>query len=193
MSLLEKLSKILMADQPKPKGEKFMEMETTSGQVLVADEFAAGNQVFLKTDEGMLELAPDTYELKDGQRIVVGEGSMIEEVMAADDSGGGEGDDVDMSEYVTKEELKAVLAEIDTVLAEFAEAIKSTKTEMSEKQKAALAKLKEATKRKPLKREVIDVTEPVKTEEKFKGPKNTLRGRVRGNLDKAFEKAAARA
>lgn len=199
MGILDKVIKKLAFEESsfKPKGEKFMEMETQSGQTLVADEFEPGNEVRLKTDEGMLQVPADQYVLSDGRTLVVGENSMIEAINAAEGGGEGEGEGEGFEkmkkQFVTREEFAETMTQLDEILTRMSEMFQESKQELSKEQKKALEKLKAdlktQTKRRPLRREIeIDDDDRSEADKYHSTSKNRIRRKVGSNIAKVIMK-----
>lgn len=150
---------------------RLQEMKLANGTVLHAEEFAADQEVFIKTDDEKVPLPEGLYELEDGRQLIVVDEGIINEIKSIQE---------DMSEnleqnpeeekqemgYATKEELnevKTVVEEIKAMIEEMG-APKEEEVEASEVAEAPVeAAVVEAEEAQELKEELSKpATEPMK-------------------------------
>jgi tRNA G10 N-methylase Trm11 len=120
---------------------KLEEVKLENGTVIVAESFAKGESVFIKSeDDENIALPIGDYELEDGRKLIVTEEGLIdsigeakeEEVEAKEDTESKEEVEVEAEEeevvleYVTKEEFTSALEEIKGMIQEL------SKNELSE-------------------------------------------------------------
>ena len=116
---------------------EFAQMTLENGTVLEAEEFAAGQEVFIVTEEDKIALPVGEYELEDGMTLVVEEEGIISEIKSAE-AEEEEAPEVEVEAaeeemgYVKKEEFAAAIDEIKAMIDE-------VKAGMKEKEEMAAA------------------------------------------------------
>lgn len=126
--LLNKVKDVLGVQLSDETSIKLEEVKLENGTVIVAESFAKGESVFIKSeDDENIALPVGDYELEDGRKLVVSEEGLIdsigeaeakEEVEAKEDTEPKEEVEVQAEEeevvleYVTKEEFASALEEI---------------------------------------------------------------------------------
>tara|TARA_R110002050_G_scaffold66786_3_gene144721 strand:+ start:7640 stop:8254 length:615 start_codon:yes stop_codon:yes gene_type:complete len=139
--LLNKVKDVLGAQLSDEISVKLEEVKLENGTVIVAESFAKGESVFIKSeDDENIALPIGDYELEDGRKLIVSEEGLIdsigevkeEEVEAKEDTESKEEVEVQAEEeevvleYVTKEEFASALEEIKGMIQEL------SKNELSE-------------------------------------------------------------
>lgn len=119
------------------------QMTLENGTVLEAEEFAAGQEVFIVTEEDRIALPVGEYELEDGQILVVEEEGLIADIKAeeAEVEVEVEAAEEEMG-YVNKEEFAAAIDEIKAMIEEVKAGMKD-KEEMAQVQAEVEAQVKE--------------------------------------------------
>ena len=119
------------------------QMTLENGTVLEAEEFAAGQEVFIITEEDRIALPVGEYELEDGQILVVEEEGLIADIKAeeAEVEVEVEAAEEEMG-YVNKEEFAAAIDEIKAMIEEVKAGMKD-KEEMAQVQAEVEAQVKE--------------------------------------------------
>jgi hypothetical protein len=98
------------------------QMTLENGTVLEAEEFAAGQEVFIVTEEDKIALPVGEYELDDARVLVVEEEGIISEIKSAEAEEEAPEVEVEAAEeemgYVKKEEFAAAVEEIKAMIDE---------------------------------------------------------------------------
>ena len=170
------------------------EMKLENGTVLVAEEFKAGEAIFIKSEEEQIALPVGEYKLENDMVLVVKEEGLIseikeveaekeeeEEVEAADHKD----EEKEEMRYVTKEEFNKAVDEIKAMI----DKMGKHKDEMSEE--TATEEVKE-TELSATKEEAV---EPIKhnpeTEQNKKGKFLFGQKRTETTMDRVFSKIAS--
>ena len=172
------------------------EMKLENGTVLVAEEFKAGEAIFIKSEEEQIALPVGEYKLENDMILVVKEEGLIseikeveaekeeeekEEVEAADHKD----EEKEEMRYVTKEEFNKAVDEIKAMI----DKMGKHKDEMSEE--TATEEVKE-TELSATKEEAV---EPIKhnpeTEQNKKGKFLFGQKRTETTMDRVFSKIAS--
>lgn len=136
--LLKKVKDVLGVQLSDEVSIKLEEIKLENGTVIVAESFAKGESVFIKSeDDENIALPIGDYELEDGRKLVVTEEGLIdsiEEVEVKEEVEAKEEVEVEVKaeeeevvlEYVTKEEFASALEEIKSMIQEL------SKDELSE-------------------------------------------------------------
>lgn len=176
------------------------EMKLENGTVLVAEEFKAGEAIFIKSEEEQIALPVGEYKLENDMVLVVKEEGLIseikeveaekeeeeeEEVEAADHKD----EEKEEMRYVTKEEFNKAVDEIKAMIDEMAK----HKDEMSEE--TATEEVKEEVKETELSATKEEAVEPIKhnpeTEQNKKGKFLFGQKRTETTMDRVFSKIAS--
>lgn len=176
------------------------EMKLENGTVLVAEEFKAGEAIFIKSEEEQIALPVGEYKLENDMVLVVKEEGLIseikeveaekeeeekEEVEAADHKD----EEKEEMRYVTKEEFNKAVDEIKAMIDEMAK----HKEEMSEE--TATEEVKEEVKETELSATKEEAVEPIKhnpeTEQNKKGKFLFGQKRTETTMDRVFSKIAS--
>ncbi len=89
------------------------EMKLENGTVLQAENFTAGESVFIVTEDEKVPLPVGDYEMEDGKKLVIAEEGVIGELIADDDEPKEESEELD-SQVATGSEPRDLEAEKDT-------------------------------------------------------------------------------
>ena len=180
------------------------EMKLENGTVLVAEEFKAGEAIFIKSEEEQIALPVGEYKLENDMILVVKEEGLIseikeveaekeeeekEEVEAADHKD----EEKEEMRYVTKEEFNKAVDEIKAMIDEMGK----HKDEMSEE--TATEEVKEEVKEELQETELSatkeEAVEPIKhnpeTEQNKKGKFLFGQKRTETTMDRVFSKIAS--
>jgi hypothetical protein len=180
------------------------EMKLENGTVLVAEEFKAGEAIFIKSEEEQIALPVGEYKLENDMVLVVKEEGLIseikeveaekeeeekEEVEAADHKD----EEKEEMRYVTKEEFNKAVDEIKAMIDEMGK----HKDEMSEE--TATEEVKEEVKEELQETELSatkeEAVEPIKhnpeTEQNKKGKFLFGQKRTETTMDRVFSKIAS--
>lgn len=121
------------------------QMTLENGTVLEAEEFVAGQEVFIITEEDKIALPVGEYEMEDGRILVVEDEGIIADVKAQESEEEAEVE-VEAAEeemgYVKKEEFAAAVEEIKAMIDELKAGMKE-KEEMAAEQEEVEAQVKE--------------------------------------------------
>lgn len=176
------------------------EMKLENGTVLVAEEFKAGESIFIKSEEEQIALPVGEYKLENDMILVVKEEGLIseikeveaekeeeekEEVEAADHKD----EEKEEMRYVTKEEFNKAVDEIKAMIDEMGK----HKDEMSEE--TATEEVKEELQETELSATKEEAVEPIKhnpeTEQNKKGKFLFGQKRTETTMDRVFSKIAS--
>tara|TARA_R110001592_G_scaffold82428_2_gene244089 strand:- start:1612 stop:2202 length:591 start_codon:yes stop_codon:yes gene_type:complete len=130
--LLNKVKDVLGVQLSDEVSIKLEEVKLENGTVLVAESFAKGESIFIKSeDDENIALPVGEYDMEDGRKLVVVEEGLIDSIgeakeeVEAEVEVEAEEEEVVM-EYVTKEEFTSALEEIKGMIQEL------SKDELSE-------------------------------------------------------------
>ena len=176
------------------------EMKLENGTVLVAEEFKAGEAIFIKSEEEQIALPVGEYKLENDMVLVVKEEGLIseikeveaekeedeeEEVEAADHKD----EEKEEMRYVTKEEFNKAVDEIKAMI----DKMGKEKEEMSEE--TATEEVKEELQETELSATKEEAVEPIKhnpeTEQNKKGKFLFGQKRTETTMDRVFSKIAS--
>ena len=176
------------------------EMKLENGTVLVAEEFKAGEAIFIKSEDEQIALPVGEYKLENDMILVVKEEGLIseikeveaekeeeekEEVEAADHKD----EEKEEMRYVTKEEFNKAVDEIKAMIDEMGK----HKDEMSEE--TATEEVKEELQETELSATKEEAVEPIKhnpeTEQNKKGKFLFGQKRTETTMDRVFSKIAS--
>ena len=180
------------------------EMKLENGTVLVAEEFKAGEAIFIKSEEEQIALPVGEYKLENDMILVVKEEGLIseikeveaekeeeekEEVEAADHKD----EEKEEMRYVTKEEFNKAVDEIKAMI----DKMGKHKDEMSEETATEEVKkeVKEELQETELSATKEEAVEPIKhnpeTEQNKKGKFLFGQKRTETTMDRVFSKIAS--
>lgn len=181
---------------------KLAEMKLANGTLLEAEEFAKGNEIFIKTEDEKVPLPEGLYELEDGKTLVIVDEGIIDDIkeesteqieneMVNESLQEEKEEKKEEMNYATREEL----AEIKTAIEEMKKSIedmKSVKEEDMSEQKAVAEEVKQEV--EELKEELSKpAAEPKKHNPETENKKGTFlygNNRPLSTRDRVFEKIA---
>ena len=108
--ILDKIKNIVGVELSEEKVE-LAEMSLKNGTVLVSEEFAKGNAVFIKSEDGEMALPVGEYELEDGRTLFVVEEGIIDSIGEAAAEEAEEELSEDTVEETTEEKVETELEE----------------------------------------------------------------------------------
>ena len=176
------------------------EMKLENGTVLVAEEFKAGEAIFIKSEEEQIALPVGEYKLENEMILVVKEEGLISEIKEVEAEKEEEEEEVEAAElekevdkeemrYVTKEEFTKAVDEIKAMIEEMGK----EKEEMSEE--TATEEVKEELQETELSATKEEAVEPIKhnpeTEQNKKGKFLFGQKRTETTMDRVFSKIAS--
>ena len=174
------------------------EMKLENGTVLVAEEFKAGEAIFIKSEEEQIALPVGEYKLENEMILVVKEEGLISEIKEVEAEK--EEEEVEAAKlekeeekeemrYVTKEEFTKAVDEIKLMIEEMGK----EKEEMSEE--TATEEVKEELQETELSATKEEAVEPIKhnpeTEQNKKGKYLFGQKRTETTMDRVFSKIAS--
>jgi len=103
-----------------------------NGNVLEAEAFEAGNEIFIVTEDEKVALPVGDYTLEDGKMLVVAEEGIIAEIKDLDEEEAPAEEEVEAEDlgYVTKEELAEAVSEIKAMIEDMKKEEMSEETEV---------------------------------------------------------------
>ena len=107
--ILNKIKNIVGVELSEEKVE-LAEISLKNGTLLVSEEFAKGNAVFIKSEDGEMALPVGEYELEDGRTLFVVEEGLIDNISKAAEEAEEELSDA-VEETVTEETVETELEE----------------------------------------------------------------------------------
>ena len=180
------------------------EMKLENGTVLVAEEFKAGEAIFIKSEEEQIALPVGEYKLENDMILVVKEEGLISEIKEVEaEKEEAEKEEVEAADhkdeekeemrYVTKEEFNKAVDEIKAMIDEMGK----HKDKMSEE--TATEEVKEEVKEELQETELSatkeEAVEPIKhnpeTEQNKKGKFLFGQKRTETTMDRVFSKIAS--
>tara|TARA_A100001518_G_C1207523_1_gene50197 strand:+ start:178 stop:792 length:615 start_codon:yes stop_codon:yes gene_type:complete len=177
------------------------EMKLENGTVLVAEEFKAGETIFIKSEEEQIALPVGEYKLENDMVLVVKEEGLISEIKEVEaEKEEEEKEEVEAAElekeeekeemrYVTKEEFTKAVDEIKAMI----DKMGKDKEEMSEE--TATEEVKEELQETELSATKEEAVEPIKhnpeTEQNKKGKFLFGQKRTETTMDRVFSKIAS--
>ena len=176
------------------------EMKLENGTVLVAEEFKAGEAIFIKSEEEQIALPVGEYKLENDMVLVVKEEGLISEIKEVEAEKEEEGkEEVEAADhkdeekeemrYVTKEEFNKAVDEIKAMI----DKMGKHKDEMSEE--TATEEVKEELQETELSATKEEAVEPIKhnpeTEQNKKGKFLFGQKRTETTMDRVFSKIAS--
>ena len=180
------------------------EMKLENGTVLVAEEFKAGEAIFIKSEEEQIALPVGEYKLENDMVLVVKEEGLISEIKEVEaekeeeekaevEAADHKDEEKEEMRYVTKEEFNKAVDEIKAMIDEMGK----HKDEMSEE--TATEEVKEEVKEELQETELSatkeEAVEPIKhnpeTEQNKKGKFLFGQKRTETTMDRVFSKIAS--
>jgi len=115
-------------------------MNLENGTVIEAEEFSAGNEVFIVTEDDRVPMPVGEYTLEDGRTVVVEEEGIIASISEASEEEASE-EEMEASEakpedlateFATKEQFDELKAMVEDLTVNLSEVLKSKEVELSE-------------------------------------------------------------
>ena len=154
--ILNKIKNIVGVELSEEKVE-LAEISLKNGTLLVSEEFAKGNAVFIKSEDGEMALPVGEYELEDGRTLFVTEEGIIDNITKAAEEAEEELSEESATEtveteledeeekeemkYVTREEFAVAMDELKSMIEKMADKTKEEK--MSEVTEETIEETKE--------------------------------------------------
>jgi len=113
-------------------------MNLENGTVIEAEEFAAGKEVFIVTEDDRVPMPVGEYTLEDGRSVVVEEEGVIASIAeaaeepVAEEEAKEEMSDELTTEFATKEQFDELKAMVEDLKVNLSEVLKSKEVELSE-------------------------------------------------------------
>ena len=112
-------------------------MNLDNGTVIEAEEFSAGKEVFIVTEEDKVPMPIGEYTLEDGRAVVVEEEGIIASIAEAAEEVAEEEAKEEMpeeltTEYATKEQFDELKSMVEELTVNLSEVLKSKEVELSE-------------------------------------------------------------
>ena len=154
--ILNKIKNIVGVELSEEKVE-LAEISLKNGTLLVSEEFAKGNAVFIKSEDGEMALPIGEYELEDGRTLFVTEEGVIDNITKAaeeaeeelsEESATEEAVETELEDeeekeemkYVTREEFAVAMDELKSMIEKMADKTKEEKmSEVTEETKEELS------------------------------------------------------
>ncbi|QDP58176.1 MAG: hypothetical protein Unbinned2365contig1001_8 [Prokaryotic dsDNA virus sp.] len=141
--ILNKIKNIVGVELSEEKVE-LAEISLKNGTLLVSEEFAKGNAVFIKSEDGEMALPIGEYELEDGRTLFVTEEGVIDNITKAaeeaeeelsEESATEEAVETELEDeeekeemkYVTREEFAVAMDELKSMIEKMADKTKEEK------------------------------------------------------------------
>ena len=140
--ILNKIKNIVGVELSEEKVE-LAEISLKNGTLLVSEEFAKGNAVFIKSEDGEMALPIGEYELEDGRTLFVTEEGIIDNITKAAEEAEEELSEESATEtveteledeeekeemkYVTREEFAVAMDELKSMIEKMADKTKEEK------------------------------------------------------------------
>jgi cysteinyl-tRNA synthetase len=117
-------------------------MNLENGTVIEAEEFAAGKEVFIVTEDDRVPMPVGEYTLEDGRSVVVEEEGVIASIAEAAEEPVAEEEEVEAkqeetseelaTEFATKEQFNELKAMVEQLTVNLSDVLKSKEVELSE-------------------------------------------------------------
>lgn len=140
--MLKEIKSLLGIELSAETKVELAQMTLENGTVLEAEEFVAGQEVFIITEEDKIALPVGEYEMEDGQILVVEEEGLIADIKAEEAVVEEEVEAAVEMAYVNREEFAAAIDEIKAMIDEVKAGMKD-KEEMAQAQAEVEKQVKE--------------------------------------------------
>jgi hypothetical protein len=191
--MLNKVKEVLGVELSEaPVEVKLAQAELENGTIIESENFEAGNEIFIVTEDEKVAMPIGEYKLIDGESIIVEEEGIIASIGAVEEEEVEAAEEKEEMNYATKEELaevKEMVEEIKSMLEPKEEMAEETEAENSIKSEETTTKTVYAEKE-----ELSEVSEPVQkvthNPEKENKPNLNLYSQKRTNttLDRVLNK-----
>ena len=189
--MLNKVKEVLGVELSEaPVEVKLAQAELENGAIIESENFEAGAEVFIVTDDEKVALPVGEYKLVDGEALIVEEEGIIASIGAAEVEEEVEAEKEEMN-YATKEELQEVKEMVEEIKAIL---LPKKEEEMAEEPVGENSVKSEETTTKTVYAEKEELSEPVQkvthNPEKENKPNLNLYSQKRGNttLDRVLNK-----
>ena len=191
--MLNKVKEVLGVElSEEPKEVKLAQAELENGAIIESENFEAGAEVFIVTEDEKVALPVGEYKLIDGETLVVEEEGIIASIGAVEEAPEEEEVEAEKEEmnYATKEELQ----EVKEMVEEIKSMLEPKEEEMAEEPVGENSVKSEETTTKTVYAEKEELSEPVQkvthNPEKENKPNLNLYSQKRGNttLDRVLNK-----
>ena len=189
--MLNKVKEVLGVElSQEPVEVKLAQAELENGAIIESENFEAGAEVFIVTDDEKVALPVGEYKLVDGEALIVEEEGIIASIGAAEVEEEVEAEKEEMN-YATKEELQEVKEMVEEIKAIL---LPKKEEEMAEDAISETSVKSEETTTKTVYAEKEELSEPVQkvthNPEKENKPNLNLYSQKRGNttLDRVLNK-----
>lgn len=187
--MLNKVKEVLGVELSEaPVEVKLAQAELENGAIIESENFEAGNEIFIVTEDEKVALPVGEYKLVDGESLIVEEEGIIASIGAAEEEEV-EAEKEEMN-YATKEELQ----EVKEMVEEIKSMLEPKEEEMAEEPVGENSVKSEETTTKTVYAEKEELSEPVQkvthNPEKENKPNLNLYSQKRGNttLDRVLNK-----
>jgi hypothetical protein len=187
--MLNKVKEVLRVElSEEPKEVKLAQAELENGAIIESENFEAGNEIFIVTEDEKVAMPVGEYKLVDGESLIVEEEGIIASIGAAEEEEV-EAEKEEMN-YATKEELQ----EVKEMVEEIKSMLEPKEEEMAEEPVGENSVKSEETTTKTVYAEKEELSEPVQkvthNPEKENKPNLNLYSQKRGNttLDRVLNK-----
>jgi len=189
--MLNKVKEVLGVElSEEPKEVKLAQAELENGAIIESENFEAGNEIFIVTEDEKVAMPVGEYKLVDGESLIVEEEGIIASIGAVESEEEVEAEKEEMN-YATKEELQEVKEMVEEIKAIL---LPKKEEEMAEEPVGENSVKSEETTTKTVYAEKEELSEPVQkvthNPEKENKPNLNLYSQKRGNttLDRVLNK-----
>ena len=190
--MLNKVKEVLGVElSEEPKEVKLAQAELENGAIIESENFEAGNEIFIVTEDEKVAMPVGEYKLVDGESLIVEEEGIIASIGAVEEAPEEEVEaEKEEMNYATKEELQ----EVKEMVEEIKSMLKPKEEEMTEESVDENSVKSEETTTKTVYAEKEELSEPVQkvthNPEKENKPNLNLYSQKRGNttLDRVLNK-----
>ena len=172
---------------------KLAELKLENGTVLEAEDFEAGKEVFILTEDEKVALPVGEYELEDSRVLVVQEEGVIQEIKAQEEEEVIEDDSEEVeAEYISREEFTKEIDEIKAMIEKLGNK-EDMSSQVAEQVSLAVTEvLNEEAKEEEILAEELSkpAADPIKhspEEDKFEAKFKFAQNRKKSTLDRVME------
>tara|TARA_R100001163_G_scaffold8902_7_gene8669 strand:+ start:122 stop:718 length:597 start_codon:yes stop_codon:yes gene_type:complete len=172
---------------------KLAQLKLENGTVLEAEDFEAGKEVFILTEDEKVALPVGEYELEDSRVLVVQEEGVIQEIKAQEEEEVIEDDSEEVeAEYISREEFRKEIDEIKAMIEKLGNK-EDMSSQVAEQVSLAVTEvLNEEAKEEEILAEELSkpAADPIKhspEEDKFEAKFKFANNRKKSTLDRVME------
>jgi hypothetical protein len=172
---------------------KLAQLKLENGTVLEAEDFEAGKEVFILTEDEKVALPVGEYELEDSRVLVVQEEGVIQEIKAQEEEEVIEDDSEEVeAEYISREEFRKEIDEIKAMIEKLGNK-EDMSSQVAEQVSLAVTEvLNEEAKEEEILAEELSkpAADPIKhspEEDKFEAKFKFAQNRKKSTLDRVME------